>query len=70
MDPPRLKPLLSLAKEGCLAEAQKFFLLAYAYREESLMESRRLLARADKKLEECEEPVLRLRINKLKSSAP
>jgi hypothetical protein len=67
VNPPRLKAPLPAA-EGC-AEAQKFFLLAYAYRLESPAQSRRLLDQAGNKLEKCGEPLLQLQINELKGSA-
>lgn len=70
VNPPRLKSPIPLAKEGCLASAEKHFLLAYAYQEESPAHSRHWRQLAEKELGNCDEPTLRARIRELRNSAP
>lgn len=68
VSPPRLKPSLSSATQPCQSNAQKYYLLAYAFREESPEKSRQYLNRAGEQLKPCEEPLLRARITELRSS--
>jgi hypothetical protein len=68
VNPPRLKPALAAPQEGCLANSRKHFLLAYAYRHESLARVRIFLAQASEELKQCEESRLRSRIDDLRNS--